>query len=375
MSQISPRCTPPRSVESRVYHLDLAFVGEGGLLVVQACATDRVGVGREDLTKGTLASGPVDPGREGDSVAFGPPSGVRDRVVGKGQRHLGCHDASFPETGWVVSHTSNHTDPRPRPPYRRAVAFASSLAAYGASCRRYRPARRRGSEPSRYSHSRPPRCIQPGARLVSPATKLIAAPQPTNQVLGSAGRSAEMTSSCSGYPSPTNTKSGRAATTAPCTSDMAKPKSGLSPATRSPGQARLSAAPARAAPLGVPGAPPSRNTERRSAPRPRDSDQIRLAPATRSGSGVPASRLAHTSGIPSATIRVASAAYSSGPWRRMSTFGVRIRPPSPRASASRTRSTASASVTAWKPTPASSTFICRYSRRSLVIRTERVKGR
>src|SRR5437763_3406853 len=39
----------------------------------------------------------------------------------------------------------------------------------------------------------------------------------------------------------------------------------------------------------------------------------------------------------------------------MSTFGVRIRPPSPRASPARTRATASSSVNGWKATPASST--------------------
>src|SRR5205085_6808244 len=99
-------------------------------------------------------------------------------------------------------------------------------------------------------------------------------------------------------------------TTVPATSSTSKPNDGLRPATRSPGQAMPSAAAARAEPQGVPGEPPSRNTERRSAASPRDSDQIRLDPGTRSGSGVPASRLAQTSGIPSATTRVASAAYA-----------------------------------------------------------------
>ena len=49
------------------------------------------------------------------------------------------------------------------------------------------------------------------------------------------------------------------------------------------------------------GSPPSTNTERPSRPRPRDSDQIRSAPETRCGNGVPARRLAQITGIPSAT--------------------------------------------------------------------------
>jgi hypothetical protein len=53
----------------------------------------------------------------------------------------------------------------------------------------------------------------------------------------------------------------------------------------------------------APGLPPRRKIDASRRAASAVSDQIRLEPATRSGSGVPRSRLAQISGIPSATTR------------------------------------------------------------------------
>src|SRR5437773_8504712 len=121
MSQISPRRTPVRSVDPRavdfgVHHLDLAFVGQRGFLVVQPGAVDGRGVRGEDLAQRAFPGGLVDPGGERDTGALGPAPGIRDRLVREGQGHLG-------------SHTGYHTERRAGRPYRWAAALASRRAA------------------------------------------------------------------------------------------------------------------------------------------------------------------------------------------------------------------------------------------------------
>jgi hypothetical protein len=108
---------------------------------------------------------------------------------------------------------------------------------------------------------------------------------------------------------------------------------------------------------GTPGSPPSKYTDRPPAAAAALSEKIRLAPATRSGSGSLPSRDAHTSGIPSATTTEARAmrARASGSrlaWRQMSTLGVTIQPPRPVRSPSITSATTCSSVSASNSTPA-----------------------
>src|ERR1700760_2264473 len=83
-------------------------------------------------------------------------------------------------------------------------------------------------------------------------------------------------------------------------------------------------------------------------------------PATRSGSGCPPRRAAHTSGIPSATVRVAARirlrnSGSRPVCRQMSTLGVTTHPPSPARLALMMCCTAWCSVSASKSRPASLT--------------------
>src|SRR6266545_2983837 len=118
MSQISPRRTPLRSVDLRVHHRDLAFVGQRVVLVDQPGPANRLGVGGEDLAQRALACGLVDPGGEGDAVALGPAPGIGDRLVREGQGHLG-------------GHTGDRTGDRGLAPYRSAAVLASRRAVYG----------------------------------------------------------------------------------------------------------------------------------------------------------------------------------------------------------------------------------------------------
>ena len=83
--------------------------------------------------------------------------------------------------------------------------------------------------------------------------------------------------------------------------------------------------------------PPRTNTEAPRLPASQLSDQIRSEPATRAGSGVPARRLAQTSGMPSASTRSAVSnsrrrLFCLRNWRRCSRFGVITQPPRPASS-------------------------------------------
>src|SRR5256885_4422426 len=207
MTQISPRRTTG-TVHLVVHHRDLAFVGQRGVLVVQAGPADRVGVRGEDLAQRALAGGLVDPGGQGNAVLLGPAPGIRDRVVGEGEGYLRGHtddrtgSQAAPPYSWrslrsrgpaaskvtpslvaaLLSPDATGRGPysrrslRSRGSYRRAAALARRRAAYRASWRRDRPARRRGSGPRRDRPSRPRRRIQAGARRRAPATESTAAP-------------------------------------------------------------------------------------------------------------------------------------------------------------------------------------------------------
>ncbi len=83
--------------------------------------------------------------------------------------------------------------------------------------------------------------------------------------------------------------------------------------------------------------PPSTKIDAPRRPASQLSDQIRSEPATRAGSGVPAMRLAHTSGIPSASTRSAVSKRLRRlrcllNWRRCSRLGVITQPPRPSSS-------------------------------------------
>ncbi|MFY9934460.1 MAG: hypothetical protein WAK82_41280, partial [Streptosporangiaceae bacterium] len=88
------------------------------------------------------------------------------------------------------------------------------------------------------------------------------------------------------------------------------------------------------------------------------SEKIRDEPATRSGSRSPVSRVAQTSGIPSATTSVACrtsarAAGSRVTRRQMSMLGVTTQPPWPPSRSATMRATTWASASASKSSPAS----------------------
>src|SRR5256885_14172711 len=133
MTQISPRRTTG-TVHLVVHHRDLAFVGQRGVLVVQAGRADRVGVRGEDLAQRALGGGLVDPGGQGHAVLLGPAPGIRDRVVGEGEGSLRSHTDD--RTGSQAAPPYSRRSLRSRGPYRRAAALARRRAAYGASWRR-----------------------------------------------------------------------------------------------------------------------------------------------------------------------------------------------------------------------------------------------
>ena len=184
-------------------------------------------------------------------------------------------------------------------------------------------------------------------------------PTPSHHACGRFRRIALIKFSCFGLPSATKMMSGSAAASlstisAICAESYSKFLGGQCVPTtfRSGNRSRRT----RDAPSAVPGSPPSRNTRRPASAAAPLRLLMRLLPATRSGSGVPLSRLAQTSGIPSATTKSASAIRAAKlmsfcarcKWSRL---GVTTTPPRPFSSSARIVSMTRCSVTACRSTP------------------------
>ncbi len=215
----------------------------------------------------------------------------------------------------------------------------ASRASAGRSRSRYRLPSRRGSCAIRTVHSRPRRCIVPGALRRLPAKKSNVPPTPTQTAPGTVGAAVAMNRSWDGQPSATKTTCGRdcriKSMCDSCCSGERAPNGGQ----KTSGVSRLGKLARRAAAAGSAMSGEEPYIATRKPPRlgaASHNRRTRSTPGTRDIFLAPANRASQTTGMPSATTRsdVARSSWSCKFARasaKKSRFAVATRPPAPEA--------------------------------------------